>query len=278
MNHSKILKVAALTALGLSATLSASVQAAEVLEVPYKTTGIIEFVPNTDPTKPVDPENPDPNEPVEPTDPTSPDEKPSPGTEGPLSIDFASSLDFGSQKISNKNETYFARSQKFTNGTPARGNYVQVSDNRGTNAGWSLFVKQNGQFISYINSLNGTLTGAEITLSNSAINGLSHTKKPEGPTEIKLKPTAEDTLVMASTQTAGAGTWVNVWGTAEDVVEKDETGKDATVSVNKAVNLFIPGDTPKDAVKYMTTLTWTLKDVPAPLDIPEDPAQTDDNA
>ena len=48
-------------------------------------------------TKPVDPVNPDTEKPVEPFDPTTPDtgNKPNEGTTGPLSIDYASSLDFG---------------------------------------------------------------------------------------------------------------------------------------------------------------------------------------
>jgi hypothetical protein len=32
--------------------------------------------------------------------------------------------------------------------------------------------------------------------------------------------------------------------------------------VTKAITLAVPGSTPKDAVKYSTTLTWSLSDVP----------------
>ncbi|MCV5434162.1 WxL domain-containing protein, partial [Escherichia coli] len=83
--------------------LSAPVSAAE-----YETNGVVEFTPNTDITKPVNPDNPDPNKPVVPVDPTkidpetNPDGTPNPGTAGPLSIDYASSLDFGKNKISGK--------------------------------------------------------------------------------------------------------------------------------------------------------------------------------
>ncbi|WP_256869283.1 WxL domain-containing protein, partial [Enterococcus thailandicus] len=54
----------------------------------------------------------DPTDPVDPTDPTDP-EGPNPGTNGPLSIDYASSLDFGVQKITSKDQIYFAASQKY---------------------------------------------------------------------------------------------------------------------------------------------------------------------
>lgn len=60
----------------------------------YRSNGLVEFIPNVDPTEPVDPENPDPEKPVKPIDPTDP-EGPNPGTQGPLSIDYASSFDFG---------------------------------------------------------------------------------------------------------------------------------------------------------------------------------------
>jgi len=54
----------------------------------YDSNGAVKFTPNTDPNNPVDPENPDPDNPVKPIDPTDPD-GPQPGTDGPLSIDYA---------------------------------------------------------------------------------------------------------------------------------------------------------------------------------------------
>ncbi|MCQ6336228.1 MULTISPECIES: WxL domain-containing protein [Bacillus cereus group] len=58
----------------------------------YESNGVVEFIPNSEITDPVDPNNPDPAKPVNPVDPTNPDGKPNPGTNGPLSIDYASSL------------------------------------------------------------------------------------------------------------------------------------------------------------------------------------------
>ena len=78
----------------------------------YRSNGLVEFIPNVDPTEPVDPENPDPEKPVKPIDPTDP-EGPNPGTQGPLSIDYASSFDFGKNRISNKDQVYFARAQQY---------------------------------------------------------------------------------------------------------------------------------------------------------------------
>lgn len=111
----------------------------------YQTNAIIEFESATDIiTPPIDPTNPDNPNPVDPVDPTDPN-GPKPGTPGPLSIDYASSIDFGKQKITSTNQVYNVKPQKF-GGRDDGPNYVQVTDSRGTEKGWSLQVKQNGQF------------------------------------------------------------------------------------------------------------------------------------
>jgi len=254
-------------ALGLLTSLSTIAQAKETAS--YNSNGAVNFIPNTDPTKPVDPTNPDPNNPVNPVDPTDPN-GPNPGTDGPLSIDYASSFDFGVNKISNKNETYYARAQKFKNedgsaSDSVRPNYVQVSDNRGNNGGWTLQVKQNGQFTNE-NTLNKTLTGSKITLVNPVIK--SNAKNVDAPeaasNKMDLDPEGSQAVVLSAKKNAGAGTWVHAWGTdTSKVTEKAEDGSDVQADINKEVSLFIPGETPKDAVKYSTTLTWSLTDTPA---------------
>ena len=101
----------------------------------YDTNGVITFTPNNGTTDPVDPV--DPTNPVKPVDPTDPS-GPKPGTAGPLSIDYASSLDFGSQKITSKDEIYKAKAQKYLdkdNVEKTGPNFVQVTDNRGTEKG-----------------------------------------------------------------------------------------------------------------------------------------------
>lgn len=215
---------------------------------------MVEFYPNDDPT------DPDPGEPVDPVDPTDPEEKPEPGTPGPLSIDFASSFDFGKNKITNANETYFARAQRFTNNDD-RPNYVQVSDNRGKNAVWTLKVKQNGDFKATTETLNDTLTGAVISLTESTANSNSTAGKPT-VSDVSLDAKGTEQIIMSAKTNEGAGTWVDFWGTVESVQEKNEAGELVDVNVNKAINLSVPGATPKDAVKYQTKLTWTLSDVP----------------
>lgn len=257
MKKVRLMTVATLAALSLSTVGGVISHAADT---DYTSNGAVEFIPNPDPTKPVDPTDPDPSKPVEPVDPTDPN-GPNPGTDGPLSIDYASSLDFGVNKITNKDEVYYARAQQFKDGSAAKPNYVQVSDNRGSNGGWTLKVKQNGQFKA-ASTLNDTLTGSAVKLVSPTVASNSTAVHPTAAATISLDPTGAESLVMSAKTNQGAGTYVNRWGTAESVKEKDKDGKEVDADVTKAITLAVPGSTPKDAVKYSTTLTWSLSDVP----------------
>lgn len=86
----------------------------------------------------------DPDHPVGPIDPIDPDDNPPSndptGNTGDLRIDYMSKIDFGKQTISGKTETYTAQK-------PALTTEVQVSDLRGTGAGWNLQVNYDAQNI-----------------------------------------------------------------------------------------------------------------------------------
>ena len=259
MKNKKMMSVLSLAILG-SSLLAPSVLAAENEGGVYQSNGLVKFVPDTDKTNPVDPLEPEkPVKPIDPTDPENPDKPAEPGTDGPLSIDFASSFDFGANKITSKDEIYYARAQRF-NGYDNRPNYVQVTDKRGTNAGWVLKVKQDKQFESD-STVNKELTGAAVTLSNSKVNGLTVTERPKA-SDVTLTP-GEDQLIMSAEVGAGAGTWLDYWGDVEKMTEKDEDGKDVVVDVTKSVTLSVPGKTAKNAKEYRTSFTWSLSDVPA---------------
>lgn len=239
-----------------------SVSATEV--APYSSKGSVDFVPNMGVTDPVNPMNPDPDNPVKPIDPSSTTNK---GSNGPLSIDYASSFNFGVNKISNKNEVYYARAQTYFTDSGAVSNlvtpnYVQVSDNRGNNGGWTLTVRQSGQFKNE-ETLNKELTGAQVTLSSPTVSSNAQNVTAPIPTpSIALDVMGAESVVMSAATDAGAGTWVDYWGTVETITEKDQNNKDVKADVVKAVALSIPGSTPKDAVSYETTLVWSLSDVP----------------
>ncbi|WP_144558968.1 WxL domain-containing protein [Shouchella miscanthi] len=218
----------------------------------YDSNGSVQFIPNKDITEPLDPENPNPEEPVTPIDPTDPT-GPNPGTPGPLSIDYASSLNFGENEISTKDRVYAAKAQELSDGRFVS-NYVQITDNRGSNAGWSLHVKQNGQFENE-NAQHTTLTGASISFSEPTIKGtLNDVTAPTATNSFQLDPEGASTLVMSAAKGAGAGTWVNHFGGLTSLEGGDV--------ITPAIELFVPGVTPKDNTEYRTTLTWTLSDVP----------------
>ena len=153
--------------------------------------------------------------PVRPVDPTNPD-GPNPGTPGPLSIDYASSLDFGSNEISNKDQTYFARAQTYRNpdgsaSELATANYVQVSDLRGTNAGWVLKVKQNGQFRN-AETLHKELTGATVAFTEPSVRSNATDVLPPTATANIQDAAGAETVVMQAPEKTGAGTWITLWG------------------------------------------------------------------
>ncbi|CAD5896717.1 Cell surface protein with WxL domain [Carnobacterium maltaromaticum] len=247
MKLTKIITISAITLIALGTTTS--VLAAD--GGTYKSTGSIEFTPSTDTTKPTDPT--DPTKPVEPINPGG--ETPDPGTAGPLSIDFVSSVSFGKNKITNKDVTYFADPQKLVDGTE-KPNYVQVTDTRGTNGGWILTVKQEGQ-LKNETTTNKELTGAVLSFKDGKAVSAAMGVTAPSVNDVVLNPAGASSTIMSAEKGAGALSWLDVFGTLED-----ETVEGESVQKNKAITLEIPGTTPKDAVKYSTNLTWTLNDVP----------------
>ncbi|EUJ51003.1 WxL domain-containing protein [Paenilisteria rocourtiae] len=207
---------------------------------------IINFEPSTDPTSPIDPT--DPTNPVSPIDPTNPGGQPNPGTNGPLSIDFASSLDFGTQKITSSDKVYTAAAQAF-NDRDLGPNYVQVTDNRGSETGWALKVQQDGQFITEDGQ---ELTGAEITFNNGVVSTGSVSAKPTHKASFTLIPDGDAERIMEAAEGQGAGTYILAFG------------NDASAA--GSIELSVPGSTTKYAKDYSTKLTWTLEDTPSSIE------------
>lgn len=212
--------------------------------------GVITFEEDDSVTPPIDPENPE--KPVEPVDPTDP-EGPGEGTSGPLSIDFTSSFNFGTQKISVKDETYFADEQAYKDGSVGP-NYVQITDKRGTAAGWSLSVTQLEQFKAEENELKG----AALTIADQGLNsvvGQEHAPEVKATSQ-ELTPGSKVELVNAG-KNKGMGTWALYFGKdakSDAVIDKDGS---------KSVSLFVPASAIQLKDKeYRTQLNWELSDVP----------------
>lgn len=205
--------------------------------------GSIKYVVDNSTTAPIDPTNPDPDKPITPTDPGH--ENPS---AGPLSIDYVSNIKFGEQKTTGTDATYYASLDKVTDSTGKEvevPDFVQVTDKRGSNAGWHLSVTEDTQF----KNGNDTLDGALITMKNGTLSTPNDGDAPTASTEINLVPgTASD--VIDATVNKGTGTWL------------DRFGKD-NPAAKQSISMFVPGKTKKVQGEYKTTLTWTLTDSPA---------------
>lgn len=251
----KLIKLGTVTALlasGVVVGLQTDVSAAEPKT--YDTKGDITFEQSTSPEQPVHPENPDPENPVKPTDPTNP-LGPGEGTQGPISIDYVSSLDFGSQEISNKNQIYYAKPQIYSTGQEDSPNYMQVTDKSGKVAGWRLTVEQKTGFMAKsADAANKEITGAEISINASegkiASNGDSIKPKAKN---IVLTGAGSSQAILAADKGAGAGLWTATFGKLEEV-----NGE----VMNTGASLMIPGSSQTDADKYSTELVWKVENVP----------------
>lgn len=192
--------------------------------------------PTTSPTI-LDPENPD-GEPLE-----------NPGQDGvisnqtgPLTLDYVSNFYFGSQVLSSKNESYDATDQR----TP----FAQVTDVRGTGAGWRLIATLNG----FTQDGEASLPGSIINLYNSSLitTGDNTNDKPTTSPEIVLSQNAVD--ITTATDGQGKGTWLTTWD--------DE---DTTTANNQNVVLNVPAAS-ATAGEHTGTITWTLYNTPTGTD------------
>lgn len=263
----KFIRLATIAALSSTILAGGAVPAFAEEARNVKTDGEIQFTAPTDedgelevipPLDPEDEETPD----VE-FDPEIP------GTTGPLSIVKAATMNFGSQVISNQDQTYnmVAEMAKLANPEvdgPTHVPYVsyaQVQDLRGTNAGWDLQVSLSN-FES--NTQNNILTGAEITFVDGTIRyeGSNQDNAPSGHANgLKLIPNGAARSVMTAADGKGAGASSVVWGNQADLNAQFED-EDTDVVENNAIRLFIPGTTAKDATTYESTLTWELTTTP----------------
>lgn len=186
----------------------------------------------TTPVDPTDPDNPNPPDPVDPTDP----ENPGTGNSGPLSIDYVSNIEFGTQKISSNTVTYRAQNEN---------PFVQVTDNRGTGAGWTLTAKA-----SEFKSADGTkvLKGALLSFKNGQAKTQSANISAAPETKDVAFNNTDAKVMMNAKKETGRGTWVDVFS--------------GTVGENENVTLqVLPGTADAD-VDYTATINWELTDAP----------------
>ncbi|WP_429975010.1 WxL domain-containing protein [Enterococcus sp. DIV0840c] len=225
----------------------------QLLEKPDNATGLF-----TDETISVvyiyDIKNVSPVDPLDPEIEVDPENKPElPEDQGLLSIDFASSFNFGTQSISLQEQTYYAQPQRLLNedGTvneeEERPNYVQISDRRPENErnGWELAVTQKEQFKG---EENQELVGARLSLLNQQLVTVQGGTAPGLQTvPSSLVPGNRRTLLKAQGN-EGTGTWIYRFG------DEDSAGESVALNVPKGAN--------PEATTYSTTLIWELSAVP----------------
>ncbi|USJ21433.1 WxL domain-containing protein [Lactococcus formosensis] len=244
--------------------------------------GSVKFFPDTDPIDPIDPVGPTPNpiDPVNP-DPDDDDPTPTPGTDGPLSLNYVPDLYFGLNKISIDDQIYNAYATPTVDKTnPANpvptGKYVpiytQVTDERGAYTGWTLTVAQKDKFTS--EDLKSDLGDAtEISFKNQALFGTwANATQPSilATDGITLLPDNQDHVVMSAAANEGEGTWASRWGDVSQeqryTVDSQDPNAEPTLqeaNVDTSVQLKVPGSVEKLATRYVTDLNWTLSDTPA---------------
>lgn len=262
MNKRKIIIAIVLT---IIACLTTSTQ---VLAQNLDQKGSVQFVPDDGAIVIVDPEKP--------TDPVDPGEV-NPRT-GHLTLDYAPQLNFGRNKISDKDASYQVEAQMFYGATKPRPNFVQVSDNRLTGAGWTLQVRQETNFIAQ--ESNDVLKG--IYLSFDKVWANSVVDKKYAPVikndTIKLDKIGTTYELVTAEKNHGQGTWSIAFGYSDENLNQQSTlspAKDANgrnlfnttynnqISYkNSAITLFVPGSVEKKPVRYQTVLTWVLAELP----------------
>lgn len=178
-------------------------------------------------------------------DPTNPDNG------GPLRIDKVTDITFGTQVISGDDQVYKATFKDEVDGDGKNvSDYIRVIDDRGSNKGWELQVKNDG-----FKSVDGSLAleGAELKITTVSATSKSNNQLPSSLNEVVINNNGFKSVTNAKAN-EGVGTTTLWFGEATDVAD----------STNQAVTLSIPGRSTKvKDTTYQTTLTWLLLDDPS---------------
>ncbi|WP_207696040.1 hypothetical protein DOK67_0000596 [Enterococcus sp. DIV0212c] len=195
----------------------------------------IMFKANEEPTNPVNPIDPDvPIEPGTPVDPEDPD-NPGTGNEGPLTIDYVSNIEFGQKDIESGDTVYNA-----LNEDP----FVQVTDKRGTGAGWLLTAQTQG----FKTKAGKQLKGAVLSMKNGQIKTRTGNVSAPAQGSDVIFTNGDAKVVMTAKKDAGRGTWLDIFsGEAQN---------------NGNVQLKVLEGSADANVEYLAEINWTLSNAP----------------
>ncbi|WP_207696225.1 hypothetical protein DOK67_0002043 [Enterococcus sp. DIV0212c] len=169
-------------------------------------------------------------------DPTDP-ENPGTGNTGLLTIDRVPNITFGEVNISGSDQVEYAMNEN---------PYTQVTDVRGTSAGWTLYARADA----FTSAAKDELKGATLSLNNNEVVSASTGKAIVAPKGFDVTLTAKNQRVMMADKKAGEGTWMQKWTKA------------AADEKNKSIQLAILAGTAKANTAYTTTIYWELQDAP----------------
>lgn len=202
-----------------------------------KTNATIVFLPSTSPPPVVDPTNPtEPYDP-DPTDPTDPQDPPT-GDTGHLTLDYVSSIDFGTQKIEGGKSIYES--------TVLRP-FIQVTDRRRENTGWAVTASLS-KFEN--EGIEGTLPGSVITLRDGAAISAGKSEAPHAYNNVQLYPDGDASWVLWADEDVGVGTWIDRW-------------YPSTPEVTSNDNVLLEVPTGAATIgKHKAAITWTLTSAP----------------
>lgn len=194
---------------------------------------------------------PQPVDPLDPDTQVNPENPPEIDAEqGFVSLDFVSQFQFGTVGIRSETTTYDALPQKLLQ--PAdpndnlRPNYVQVSDRRRENSGWTLRATLREPFES---DEGHQLTGARILLDNiDVVTTRENVSEPPTHKQQAALTVGNAEIIAQAGANQGRGTWVQRFG------DRD--------TMDQSVKLEVPISATPQATRYSATILWELSFVP----------------
>ena len=182
----------------------------------------------------------DPDSLFDPADPSNPDDEAT-GNTGLLTLDYVSSVDFGTQKVSMSARTYSSTTRK---------PFIQVTDRRGDGGlGWSVTAKAtpfkdatavtglNGAVLTFKNGTAATTTGNDFPAPGTVVSEVI----------LSTDNTAAEVVTAAPGQ--GVGPWLIRW--------LSPSGSET----NQNVTLSVPAGAASEGA-FTSTITWTLSATP----------------
>lgn len=166
-----------------------------------------------------------------------------PGTGGLLSVDYISNWNFQVHTINKKSELYGLQEDHVTTVSKKDKqvpNFIEVTDRRGESNGWTLYIKQEGQF----QFKDHELLGAEVVIEEPKLETIDDGFPPKTMGTIHLNPDYKWTPVLQAEDRQGTGTWIATFG-----------GSDEDYNY---VQLSVPGETEKVVDSYKTDFSWML--------------------